>query len=130
MFIDLDMFKEVNDTLGHASGDELLKIVAKRLSRCVRESDTVARLGGDEFTVILPHIKHAEHAQLVAEKLLHQLTSPFHLSGHDINISGSIGIALYPDHADELEALLKHADSAMYQAKNAGRNTFRFYQSA
>jgi diguanylate cyclase (GGDEF)-like protein/PAS domain S-box-containing protein len=129
MFIDLDMFKEVNDTLGHACGDELLKIVAKRLMRCVRESDTVARLGGDEFTVILPHIKHPQHAQVVAEKLLHQLTSHFHLSGQDIHISGSIGIALYPDDADEIQALLKHADSAMYQAKNAGRNTFRFYQS-
>jgi diguanylate cyclase (GGDEF)-like protein/PAS domain S-box-containing protein len=127
MFIDLDMFKEVNDTLGHKAGDELLQIAARRLLNCVRESDTVARLGGDEFTVILPNVHLIKHVEVVAQKLLQQLITPFELSAQTVQISGSIGIALYPGDAHDVESFIQHADAAMYQAKHAGRNQYHFY---
>ena len=127
MFIDLDMFKEVNDTLGHAYGDLLLQAVAERLLACVRESDTVARLGGDEFTVILSEVHNPKHVTLIADKLLQQLSQSFELDGHEVRISGSIGITLAPDDAQDVETLLKYADSAMYKAKETGRNAYYVY---
>ena len=129
MFIDLDRFKWVNDTLGHAAGDELLVEVAQRLSEVVRESDTVARLGGDEFTIILLDIMHNSMADLVAQKILEQMSKPFILKNQEVKISCSLGIATFPHNGFTSEMLLKNADSAMYQAKESGRNAFQFYSA-
>lgn len=129
LFLDLDRFKAVNDSFGHAVGDLLLQAVAGRLKDCMRESDTVARLAGDEFTIILPHITARADAAMVAEKILAALATPFQLDGHEIRTSASIGIALYPDDARDEEDLVKLADAAMYTAKTQGRNLFRFYTS-
>jgi diguanylate cyclase (GGDEF)-like protein/PAS domain S-box-containing protein len=128
MFIDLDRFKQVNDTLGHHIGDLLLQGVAQRIKDCVRESDTVARLAGDEFTVLLPHVEKREDAAAVAGKIVAALAEPFLLDGHDVRSGGSIGIAIYPADAGSDEALLQCADTAMYAAKQQGRNTYCFYQ--
>lgn len=128
MFIDLDRFKQVNDKLGHHVGDLLLQSVAQRIKDCVRESDTVARLAGDEFTVLLPHIEKREDAAAVAEKIVAALTEPFLLDGHEVRSGGSIGIAIYPADADSDEALVQCADTAMYAAKQKGRNTYCFFQ--
>ncbi len=119
LYLDLDKFKQVNDTLGHDAGDLLLQEVAKRLKQCVRESDTVARLGGDEFVILLQSISLPEQADLVAQKIRNALSRPFDISGHCLNIMTSIGIALYPEHGDDEHQLLKHADNAMYLAKNS-----------
>jgi len=128
MFLDLDRFKEINDTLGHDIGDELLKEVAKRLELCVRGGDTVSRQGGDEFVIILSEISQQQDAALVAEKILEVLSSTITIQGHKLKITTSIGIVIYTvDSADDAMKLLKKADVAMYQAKGAGRNTFRFY---
>ncbi|MBF0589032.1 MAG: EAL domain-containing protein [Magnetococcales bacterium] len=127
MFIDLDGFKQVNDTMGHDMGDLLLQEAAQRISTCVRRSDTVARLGGDEFTIILPNVAEGAYLESVARKILVQLNTPFVLGERTAGISGSIGITLYPEDADTMEALLKNADTAMYQAKAAGRNGFQFF---
>lgn len=127
MFLDLDHFKEINDTLGHACGDELLISVSIRLKNCVREVDTIARLGGDEFTIIFDSIQHSENAGMIAEKILDALSDPFILSGNKIFISTSIGITLYPEDATEAEDLIKHADAAMYKTKEKGRNNFQYY---
>ena len=129
LFLDLDKFKAVNDTLGHEVGDMLLKKVAIRLQTCVqRESDTVSRFGGDEFVVLLPRIKNGHEAAAVAEKILASIAKEFNIAGHQIQIGTSIGIAIYPQHAQAVDDLMKHADAAMYQAKNAGRNCFRFHE--
>lgn len=117
MFIDLDRFKPVNDTFGHDVGDLLLKEVAHRLRGCLRESDTVARVGGDEFIVLLPQIEAEQYGVLVAEKILAALNEPFLIDGHVLDISASIGVAVYPEDGDQQEALMKSADSAMYRAK-------------
>ena len=130
MFIDLDRFKWVNDTLGHGAGDALLIEVATRLQQVVRESDTVARLAGDEFTVILPTIHKRENAERVAEKILAELARPFMLEGQEVSISGSVGIVLYPDDGQDVESLMRNADEAMYRAKEAGRNAYRFFDAA
>ncbi|TCS72953.1 PAS domain S-box-containing protein/diguanylate cyclase (GGDEF)-like protein [Sulfuritortus calidifontis] len=127
LYIDLDRFKPVNDTLGHAVGDMLLKAVAKRLRRCVRDSDTVSRLGGDEFTVILPTINQADDAGKVAMKIIQALEKPFSIQGHEIRIGSSIGIAIYMRDSDNAGDLMQMADAAMYVAKTEGRNTYRFY---
>lgn len=129
MFLDLDRFKEINDTLGHDSGDALLKVVAQRLETCVRGGDTVSRLGGDEFVVILSEISQRQDVALVAEKILALLNTPVTLQGLRLNITASIGIAVYTlDSSDEDAAsLMKKADMAMYKAKEAGRNGFCFY---
>ena len=127
MFIDLDMFKEVNDTLGHDVGDQLLIDVGSRICSCVRESDTVARISGDEFTVILPELIDTSRAETVAQNIIHALTQPFRIGKESIYISASIGITLYPNDASELESLLKNADQAMYAAKNQGRNCFSYF---
>ncbi|MBF0433898.1 MAG: EAL domain-containing protein [Magnetococcales bacterium] len=127
MFIDLDRFKWVNDTMGHAAGDQLLRDVAKRLKDSLRQSDTVARMGGDEFTAILPDMARGPHAERVAAEIIRQLAEPFILEGQETFISGSVGISVYPDDADELDTLLKNADTAMYRAKTSGRNAYRFF---
>ncbi|MEO5326628.1 MAG: EAL domain-containing protein [Magnetococcus sp. THC-1_WYH] len=127
MFIDLDRFKWVNDTLGHAAGDQLLREVSKRLKDSLRQSDTVARMGGDEFTAILPDMARGPHAERVAAEILRQLNEPFILEGQEAFISGSLGISVFPDDANELETLLKNADTAMYRAKADGRNGYRFF---
>lgn len=129
LFIDLDRFKEVNDTLGHEVGDLLLQHVANRLGSCVREADTVARLGGDEFTVILQDLLEAGHVEIVAAKILKELATPFQINNDTLHLSGSIGITLCPQDARSAEQLIKHADQAMYVAKNEGRNRFHFFSS-
>jgi diguanylate cyclase (GGDEF)-like protein/PAS domain S-box-containing protein len=130
LFIDLDRFKEVNDTLGHQQGDVLLVDAARRISGCVRESDTVARLGGDEFTVILPQLAETGSVGAIAQKILDVLQAPFALGQEQAYISASVGITLYPDDARDIDDLLKHADQAMYAAKDAGRNRFSYFTPA
>lgn len=128
MFLDLDRFKPVNDTLGHAVGDLLLKDVALRMVECVRQSDTVGRIGGDEFVVLLPVIKDDQDALLVALKIRHALEQPFTLpGGHTVHISCSTGIATYPEHGDDEIQLSKNADAAMYQAKQRGGNRVEIF---
>ena len=127
MFIDLDGFKEVNDTLGHGVGDELLKEAAQRLVSCVRESDTVARLGGDEFTIILGELAAPGSVERIAQNILQKMAMPFHLEEEVAYLSASIGITFYPNDATELEDLLKNADQAMYAAKDGGRNRRNYF---
>ncbi len=128
MFIDLDRFKSVNDTLGHRAGDQLLAEAARRLETCLRSSDTVARLGGDEFTVVVSNLSDAADIETVARKILRELAIPYSLDGREEFITCSIGITLYPDDADSVEGLLRNADIAMYRAKDAGRNGFVLFQ--
>lgn len=130
LFIDLDRFKTINDSLGHNAGDELLRIVAGRISESVRGSDTVSRLGGDEFTVILPEILDISDAGKVAEKIINMLAGPCALYAHDISITPSIGVSIFPGDADNWESLLKNAESAMYHAKSTGRNNYSYYTQA
>jgi len=131
LFLDLDRFKHVNDSMGHAAGDRLLKAVAARIVTSVRESDTVARLGGDEFTVVLEDVHDPAEADAVARKLLQAFSTPLDIDGrHEMVISPSIGISLYPEHGQVPTDLLKHADTAMYYAKERGRNTFQVYNDA
>jgi diguanylate cyclase (GGDEF)-like protein len=127
MFIDLDKFKPVNDNFGHEIGDLLLQQVAERLAGCVRESDTVARVGGDEFVVLLTGGETESGEGMVAEKIRLALSSPFHVASYELRVACSIGIAIYPDHGNEEKQLLRHADTAMYHAKQEGRNQVRFY---
>jgi diguanylate cyclase (GGDEF)-like protein/PAS domain S-box-containing protein len=127
MFIDLDRFKLVNDTLGHVKGDELLQQVAQRLKDCLRRGDTLARQGGDEFTIVLPELRDRDDAKAIAEKFLESLEAPFDLDGHQVHISASIGIAIYPHDGESIDELLRHADIAMYQVKGLGKNGHSFY---
>jgi diguanylate cyclase (GGDEF)-like protein len=127
LFLDLDRFKHINDSLGHPAGDRLLRAVADRLRAAVREEDTVARLGGDEFVVILEDLSEAQDAALVSRKLLKALGEPFLLDGRELHITPSIGISLYPRDGGDVTALVKNADAAMYRAKEAGRNNYQFY---
>ena len=127
MFLDLDRFKYVNDTLGHSLGDELLKSVAGRIKAALREEDSIARMGGDEFTVLLPELKNANHAAMVAQKLLETVAQPMRFEDTELFITTSIGIALYPNDGDTAELLLKNADHAMYRAKDAGRNSYQLF---
>ncbi|WP_332853912.1 EAL domain-containing protein [Duganella sp. S19_KUP01_CR8] len=127
LFIDLDHFKEVNDTLGHHQGDILLVDAARRISACVRKSDTVARLGGDEFTVILSELEDADRVEHIAQHIIDSLRLPFPLGQEQAFVSASIGITLYPDDALDIDDLLKHADQAMYAAKGAGRNRYSYF---
>ncbi|MES2072126.1 MAG: PAS domain S-box protein [Pseudomonadota bacterium] len=130
LFIDLDRFKEVNDSLGHNVGDQLLIEAAHRIGASVRESDTVARLGGDEFTVILPAITDAGSAERVAQQIIKRLAAPFQLAKHKAFVTASIGITIYPDDATRVEDLLRYADQAMYVAKKSGRNRYCYFTSA
>ena len=130
MFIDLDRFKLVNDTLGHVKGDELLQQAARRLKDCLRKGDTLARHSGDEFTIVLPELRDRADAQAIADKFLESLQQPFDLDGHVVHISASIGIAVYPSDGDTIEELLRHADIAMYQVKAQGKNGHSFYHQA
>jgi diguanylate cyclase (GGDEF)-like protein len=127
LFVDLDRFKPVNDNFGHGVGDELLKDVAKRLCGCVRKDDTVARNGGDEFVIVLGEVREGKDGALVGAKILHELSRPFRIDGHDLEISCSIGISVFPDDGTSVEALMINADRAMYQAKQSGRNKFEFF---
>ncbi len=128
MFMDLDQFKHINDSLGHAVGDQLLQSAAQRLVGCVRQSDTVSRQGGDEFVLLLPYIEHAEDAALSAQKMLTALALPHRIDRHDLHISVSIGISIYPDDGRDAETLIKSADTAMYHAKENGRNNYKFFE--
>jgi diguanylate cyclase (GGDEF)-like protein/PAS domain S-box-containing protein len=129
LFLDLDNFKHINDSLGHATGDKLLQSVAQRLLTCVRSSDTVSRQGGDEFVVLLSEDKYAEDAALTADKILAALAVPHSVAGHELHVTTSIGISVYPADAKNGETLLKNADTAMYQAKEKGRNNYQFFKS-
>jgi diguanylate cyclase (GGDEF)-like protein len=126
-FLDLDRFKQINDTLGHEAGDQLLQEVAARLKGCVRDSDTVARLGGDEFVVLLPELQDGKLAATVAHKVLGVIGKPFTLIGHEFRVTASIGISVYPQDGQDEQTLTKNADIAMYQAKAEGKNNFQFY---
>ncbi|PLX85619.1 MAG: GGDEF domain-containing protein [Desulfuromonas sp.] len=129
MFLDLDRFKEINDTLGHIVGDGLLKVVAERLLHCVRKSDTVARVGGDEFVIIQTSLISQKDTSLLAQKVLQALAQPVDLDGREVFTTASLGIAIYPRGGCDADALLKNADNAMYRAKEEGRNTYRAYTS-
>jgi len=129
LYIDLDHFKKVNDSLGHAAGDQLLSIVAQRLRSCVKEGDTVARLGGDEFTVILRHVTDAAAASAVAERIIASMHMPVRLGGRDHTVRASIGVTLFPDDGVQLDELLRNADLAMYRAKDMGRGTAVFFNT-
>ncbi len=130
LLLDLDHFKHVNDTLGHAQGDVLLIEAARRIAECVRESDTVARLGGDEFTVILSEMEDVNSVERIAHNIIERLAAPFQLLQETVFVSASVGITLYPNDAKTIEALMKNADQAMYVAKNSGRNRFSYFTAA
>ncbi|WP_417067586.1 EAL domain-containing protein [Niveibacterium terrae] len=127
LFLDLDRFKTINDSLGHHAGDKLLKKVAERLGSCVRESDTICRQGGDEFIIVLPDLADADAAGRVAEKILNHFTEAFGIDSHSIATTFSIGIAVYPGDGEDPDSLMKNADTAMYHAKESGRSTYRFF---
>jgi diguanylate cyclase (GGDEF)-like protein/PAS domain S-box-containing protein len=127
LFLDLDRFKDTNDSLGHSLGDLLLQNVAERLKRCAREQDTVARLGGDEFLIVLTNVKEIADASVAAERFMHAMTAEFVVQGHSLSISCSVGISMFPEHGTDSEILIKNADAAMYSAKESGRNNFRFF---
>lgn len=129
LFIDLDHFKEANDRLGHDAGDVILQLAAERIRSCVRETDTAARLGGDEFTVILKDVQDPKDVETVTEHIRKLLADPFETADSTVHVSSSIGVSLCPQDASTLEQLIKNADHAMYAAKEAGRNQFRFYSS-
>jgi len=129
MFIDLDRFKVVNDTMGHDTGDLLIRAVSKRLKKIIREVDTACRLGGDEFVILFTDIKFADDISVIARKILLQLSEAFVLAGTEVFITASLGVSIFPDHGDGVEALLKNADAAMYYAKEQGRNNYQFYTS-
>jgi len=128
MFLDLDHFKAVNDSIGHDAGDQLLRETAKRLQDCIRDTDTIARLGGDEFVFILPNISSADEPSRVCGRILNSLSGSFHIHNHECFIGASIGISLFPRDGDSLEILEKHADIAMYRTKAAGKNGFKYYE--
>ena len=128
LYMDLDRFKHINDSLGHAVGDELLKSVARRLLACVRSSDTVSRQGGDEFLILLEEVAHAEDAAVCAEKIIQAMDAPHQIGDHDLRLTVSIGIATFPEDAADADTMLRNADFAMYQAKYSGRNNYQFYK--
>ena len=128
LFMDLDRFKHINDSLGHTVGDRLLQSVCQRLLACVRQSDTVSRQGGDEFVVLLPDIDHPEDAALSAQKMIAAIALPHRIDQHDLHIGASIGISIYPEDGLDAETLIKHADIAMFHAKDNGRNTYTFFE--
>lgn len=129
IFLDLDCFKNINDTLGHSIGDRILQLFAKRLNASLREGDTIARWGGDEFTILLPHIKNIEEAAKLAERLLGEIKQPFEVGEHKLYVKSSLGIAIYPQDGEDPETLLKNADAALYRSKEQGRDRYQFYSS-
>ncbi|QNU64899.1 putative bifunctional diguanylate cyclase/phosphodiesterase [Vreelandella titanicae] len=129
IYLDLDAFKPINDSLGHAVGDALLKLVAGRLSECVRDTDTICRQGGDEFVVLLSEIEEPEDAARIAQKILSALAVPYRIDNHELHITTSIGISLYPDHGIDARTLLNNADTAMYHAKGSGSNHFQLFRA-
>ena len=129
LFLDCDRFKHINDTLGHAVGDQVLRSIAKRLTTCVRESDTVSRHGGDEFLILLSEIDHPQDAEAIAQKIVTSIAEPHFVSGHELQLTASVGIALYPEDGQDAQSLIMRADTAMYHAKNTGRNRVGFYRS-
>jgi diguanylate cyclase (GGDEF)-like protein len=130
LFVDLDGFKQVNDTFGHKAGDELLQTVTTRLNARLRHTDTLARLGGDEFVFVLEHIAHAQEAATVAEHIVQQIKAPFALAdGTTVHIGASVGIALFPNDGTNADQLLERADRALYSAKRAGKGVYRFFES-
>jgi diguanylate cyclase (GGDEF)-like protein/PAS domain S-box-containing protein len=129
LFLDCDRFKHINDSLGHAIGDQVLRSVAKRLTTCVRESDTVSRHGGDEFLILLSELDQPEDAEAIAEKIVSSIAEPHHIAGHELQLTASVGIALYPEDGQDTQSLIMRADTAMYYAKNTGRNRVGFYKS-
>ena len=130
LFLDLDRFKEVNDTLGHGAGDEMLMEVAYRIREGLRKSDTVARVGGDEFNIILPDISRAEDGAEIAAKIVASFQAPFFIMGNELRMTASVGISVYPDDGEDMETLFRYADIAMYYAKKEGRNAYQFYNPA
>jgi len=126
--LDLDGFKQINDTFGHSSGDTLLKLVAQRLLATVREEDTVARLGGDEFIIALWHVSDMDYAAGVASRAIEALAQPYDIAGSSVKITTSAGISIYPEHGEDAETLMKNADLALYEAKAAGRNAYRIFE--
>ncbi len=130
IFVDLDHFKDINDTMGHRVGDEVLTTVSRRLEAAVRDSDTVSRHGGDEFLVLLSEVAHPAHAAIIANKILASFDEPCQIDGHVLQVSVSLGIALYPKDAHDVATLISRADSAMYQAKKAGGARFEFFSHA
>ena len=130
MYLDLDHFKHINDSLGHEVGDKLLQSAAKRLQACVRFSDTVSRQGGDEFVVLLAEVEEVQGAVLIAEKLIEAMTEPHIIGDHRLHVTLSIGISLYPDDGKDVEAMIRNADTAMYHAKKSGRNNYQVFTSA
>lgn len=128
LFLDVDRFKHINDSLGHDIGDRLLQSVAQRLCGCVRGSDTVSRLGGDEFVILLAEVAHAQDAAVCAGKILLALSTPCRIDRHKLHVTASIGVVIYPDDGTDAETLMKHADFAMYHAKDSGRNNYRFFE--
>jgi PAS domain S-box/diguanylate cyclase (GGDEF) domain len=129
LFLDLDRFKHINDSLGHAIGDRLLQSVAQRLLACVRRSDTVSRQGGDEFVILLPEVAHAGDAAAIADVILLALSTPHHIAKHDLHVTASVGIATYPDDGTDAETLMQNADLAMYDAKDSGRDNWQFFKA-
>jgi diguanylate cyclase (GGDEF)-like protein len=127
LFVDVDRFKQVNDSMGHSFGDLLLCAVTKRLQACAREADTVARLGGDEFAILMDNLKDTEDPKIVAQRIVNSMLTPLHISGRTLSVSVSIGIAIYPNDDDDVAVLLTKADTAMYEAKARGRNGYRVY---
>jgi diguanylate cyclase (GGDEF)-like protein/PAS domain S-box-containing protein len=128
LFLDCDRFKHINDTLGHAVGDQVLRSIARRLATCVRESDTVSRHGGDEFLILLSEVDHPEDAAAIGEKIVSSIAEPHFIAGHELQLTASVGIALYPEDGQDAESLIMRADTAMYHAKKTGRNRVGFYR--
>jgi diguanylate cyclase (GGDEF)-like protein len=127
MSLDVDKFKSINDTLGHDAGDQVLKVIGTRLTGTVRAIDTLARVGGDEFISVMMVTGHMEGTNAIAQKILDSFAEPLSIAGHELHLSTSIGIAIYPEDAEDLEALTKKSDAAMYYSKDHGRNQFKFY---
>jgi diguanylate cyclase (GGDEF)-like protein len=127
MILDLDYFKDINDTLGHHIGDRLLQAVGSRLTELLRKGDTVARMGGDEFLILLPEINNVGVTTTIAQKIVDSFQTPLIVDEHRLHITTSIGIAIYPDVSDDVETLIKHSDIAMYRAKGSGRNNYQLF---
>jgi len=130
MYLDVDHFKQINDSFGHPVGDQVLQAVAQKIQACIRGTDTVCRQGGDEFLVLLPEIREAQDAVAIAETLLQAIADPIRISGHRIRLTLSIGICLYPDAADDIDSLIRNADAALYLAKGNGRNGYQVFSAS